>query len=96
MTPGLHGTGATVVFGVDVTAQKGYAQDVVAEMRRFVMRFVVTGDPNEVGGGVADGVRWPVYGDGVGLRVDGPGMRVVDTTGRDAVWRWWSMGLVLS
>lgn len=96
MTPGLHGTGTTVMFGVDLSAQEGYAPEVVAEMRRFVMRFVVTGDPNEVGGGVAEGVRWPVYGEGVGLMVDGPGMRIVDTAGRNGVWKWWSKGLVLS
>ncbi|KAL0634810.1 hypothetical protein Q9L58_006243 [Maublancomyces gigas] len=96
VTPGVHGTGATVVFGLDVAAQEGYAASVVGEMRRFVMRFVVSGDPNEVGKGVAEGVTWPVYAGGMGLMVDGAGMEVVDMTGRDEVWKWWTKGLLLS
>lgn len=96
VTPGVHGTGATVVFGVDVAAQEGYAASVVGEMRRFVMRFVVSGDPNEVRKGVAEGVTWPVYAGGKGLMVDGAGMEVVDMTGRDEVWKWWTKGLLLS
>lgn len=96
MTPGLHGTGVTVLFGVDVAAQKGYSVSVMGEMRRFVMRFVVAGNPNEVGGGVAEGVTWPVYGKGLGLRIDGAAMEVVDTTARNEVWKWWAKGLVLS
>lgn len=66
-------------------------------MRRFVMNFVLSGDPNEPSGaGVAEGVVWPIYGQGMGLSVDGQTMKVVDTTERNEVWKWWAKGLLLS
>lgn len=93
VSAGFHGTGATNVF-VDVPG--GYDSVVAEGMRRWVMNFVVTGNPNEVGGGVAEGVRWPVYGEGWGLQIDGKTMKVVDARTRDKVWGWWVKEMLLS
>lgn len=98
VSTGVHGQGTTLLFTDMDTAETGFTQDVVRGMRRFVMNFVVSGDPNERGGaGVGSGVVWPVYGvAGKGLSVDGVGMQVVDATGSDEVLRWWVKGPLLN
>lgn len=61
------------------------------------MNFVVSGDPNEVGGGVGDGVVWPVFGkEGRGLDVGGWNMTIFDAGADRGVCEWWAKGLVFS
>lgn len=95
---GLHGTGANLVFNDLPSSETGYSEEIVNQMRRFVMNFVVTGNPNEAGGGgVSPGVEWPLYGAaGTGLNIDGQTMKVVDTTEMDAVLKWWAQGPLLN
>lgn len=90
---GRHGDGTNNLFNDLPDGQ--LSVQVVAQMRRFVMNFVVTGDPNGEQG-VAEGVVWPVYEGGRGLVVTEEGMQVVDVTARDAVWKWWAKGMLLS
>lgn len=98
VSTGLHGQGTTHLFTDEPSEETGYSDEIVAQMRRFVMNFVVNGNPNEVGGGgVSGGLEWPLYGAaGKGLNIDGQAMQVVDTTGRDEVWKWWGKGPLLS
>lgn len=100
MQPGIHGTSPTLIFTDSPWA--GSEQDlnptVQYEMRRFVMNFVVSGNPNEAGGkGVSDGVEWPVFGSkGMGLSVSGQNMTVVSAIVDKEVCDWWNKGLVLT
>lgn len=94
-TAGQHGTGANVVFQ-GASVGPGYTPELVDAMRRFVMNFVITGNPNQPGKGVVDGVSWPVYGKGQGVIIDGTTMKVVDTTATDPELAWWGKGLTLS
>lgn len=99
LTAGDHGTGCTLVFGGVVDSnQPVYSEAIVNGMRRFVMNFIVTGNPNEAGGGgVSSGVEWPVYGaTGQGLSIDGQTMEVADMTAMNSVWEWWVKGLIFS
>lgn len=98
VSTGVHGQGATLLFNDLPSEQTGFSDEILGQMRRFVMNFVVNGNPNEVGGGgVSGGLVWPLYGaEGKGLNIDGQTMEVVDTTGRDEVWKWWRNGPLLS
>lgn len=94
VSKGLHGDAATNIF-TDVPG--GFAPALVQNMRKFVMRFVLTGDPNEVGpNGVAQGVRWPVFAEGKEIAIDGMQIQVVDASTRTDVWKWWAKGLIVS
>lgn len=95
---GLHGDGTNMLFNDLPSSKTGYSEEIVNQMRRFVMNFVVTGNPNEAdGSGVSPGIEWPVYGAaGKGLNIDGQKMEVVDATVMEAVWKWWSQGLLLN
>lgn len=98
--PGYHGTSPTLIF--TDSPWPGSEQDISAkiqyEMRRFVMNFIVSGNPNEANGkGVSNGVVWPVFGSkGVGLDVSGHDMKVVSATMDKEVCEWWTKSLVLS
>lgn len=94
VSKGGHGTAATTLFN-DIPG--GFAPALVLQMRQFVMRFVVTGDPNAPGSnGVAPGLRWPVFAEGKEVAIDGAVIKVVDASPRADVWKWWAKGLVLS
>lgn len=92
---GRHGDGTNMVFNDLPSALSGYGPEVVDAMRRCVMNFVVTGNPNGAKG-VADGVVWPVYGEGRGLVVDGAGMKVGDVAARREAWKWWAKGMTIA
>lgn len=98
VSTGVHGQGTTLLFNDAPSEETGFSDEIVGQMRRFVMNFVVNGNPNEVGGGgVSGGLEWPLYGaEGKGLNIDGQTMQVVDTTGRDEIWKWWGKGPLLS
>lgn len=95
---GFHGSGTNMVFNDLPSLETGFSEEIVNQMRRFVMNFVVTGNPNEAGnGGVSRGVEWPIYGaSGKGLNINGQTMEVVDTTAMDAVRKWWAQGPLLN
>lgn len=98
--PGTHGISPTFIF-VD-SPWPGSEQDlnpqVQKQIRRFIMNFVVSGNPNEADGqGVSKGVEWPVFGSkGMGLGVTGQDMTVVSAAGDKEVCDWWRLGLYLT
>lgn len=94
VSKGVHGDATQNIFG---SSPNPFAPALVLQMRQFVMRFVVTGDPNAAGpNGVAKGVRWPVFAEGKQVAIDGVEIKVVDASARTDVWKWWAKGLVLS
>lgn len=94
VSKGLHGDATKNLFGNTLDP---FPPALVLQMRQFVMRFVVTGDPNAAGpNGVAKGVRWPVFAEGKQVAIDGVEIKVVNASARTDVWKWWAKGLVLS
>lgn len=98
VSTGTHGAGTNMVFNDLPSEFTGFNEEIVNQMRRFVMNFVVTGNPNEAAGsGVSQSVEWPLYtAAGKGLNIDGQTVKIVDTTADDAVWKWWGQGPLLN
>lgn len=92
--PFMHGTGGTLLFN-DVP---GWEDIVSLEMkdglRRSIMNFVVTGDPNDADG---KGIKWPVFGaEGRGLKMGGWNTTVFDATKDRDLCEWWAKALMLT
>ncbi|RPA95802.1 alpha/beta-hydrolase [Choiromyces venosus 120613-1] len=85
--PGTHAVGAAALFGAPLGDPA-----VVRRFRRFVMNFVVYGDPNGSDGGVGNGVVFPEYNAGKGLEVSGTEIKQVDLGGDTGKCTWWSQG----
>lgn len=91
---GVHNTGVNHLFNniADV-----YSPQIATGMRRFVMNFVVGGNPNGMEGSVGGGVEWPVFGAaGTGLSIDGPTMKLADAAVDKDIFNWLMKGLVLA
>lgn len=70
------------------------SQEIKDGLRRSIMNFVVTGDPNDRDG---NGIRWPVFGSaGNGLRIGGWNTTVFDAAQDKEVCEWWTKALMLA
>lgn len=91
---GIHNTGVNHLFNniADV-----YSEQITTGMRKFVMNFVVGGNPNGAEGSVGEGVKWPVFGAaGTGLSIDGQTMKLGDATVDQYIFKWLVKGLELA
>lgn len=92
--PFVHGTGATQLFNDFPGWEATMSQEIKDGLRRSIMNFVVTGDPNDRDG---KGIRWPVFGSaGNGLRMGGWNTTVFDAAQDKEVCEWWTKALMLS
>lgn len=94
IAPYVHGSGPINLFN-DVPGSEAVLSDKMRDaLRRAVMNFVVTGNPNEAHGG---GIHWPLFGsEGSGLSLGGWNTTVVDAAADKSLCEWWAKSLVLS
>lgn len=90
----MHNTGVNHLFN---NIADTYSAQIATGMRRFVMNFVVGGNPNGVEGSVGEGVKWPVFGAaGTGLSIDGLTMKLEDAAVDKDIFEWLVKGLELA
>lgn len=96
--PGTHGVFPTLLFNDLPGSDAVISAQIHHEQRRFIMNFVVSGNPNEASGqGVSQGVVWPTYGSqGLGLSLNRLDMKVVDATEGKATCEWFTKALMIS